>query len=169
MGMASPSSEGHTASELDSASRVIYRQGKSLLESGCQQACCQLSVEAPGAAPGLWLGLPPSRQWAPDLDGQQAPRPRLSANSNRLQYGPRQGGLSGRSACSASAIFRGQEGGAGQDASLLGEVPPGASSCPPHRRLLHRSTMQIMICRPGKGQTHWPSCLCWRRSCSRCW
>lgn len=91
MRMASPSSEGHTASELDSASCVIYRQGKSLLESGCQQACCQLSVEAPGAAPGLWLGLPPSRQWAPDLDGQQAPRPRLSANSNRLQYGPRQG------------------------------------------------------------------------------
>ncbi|KAI2519500.1 MTX1 isoform 7 [Pan troglodytes] len=32
-----------------------------------------------------------------------------------------------------------------------------------------RSTMLIMICQLGKGQTPWPSCLSWRRSCSRCW
>lgn len=41
----------------------------------------------------MWLGLPSSPQWARDLDGQQAPRSRLSANSNRLLTGPRRGGL----------------------------------------------------------------------------
>uniref|UniRef100_A0A8C9KQ51 Metaxin-1 n=1 Tax=Panthera tigris altaica TaxID=74533 RepID=A0A8C9KQ51_PANTA len=32
-----------------------------------------------------------------------------------------------------------------------------------------RSTTPITICRPDKGQTPWPSCLCWRRSFSPCW
>lgn len=45
----------------------------------------------------MWLGLPSNPQWARDLDGQQAPRSRLPANSNRLLTGPRQGGLSEQS------------------------------------------------------------------------
>lgn len=80
-------------------------------------------MEAPGAAPGLWLGLPLSPQWAPDLDGQQALRPRLSANSNRLLAGPGKGASAEKAACSSSAPLRGREGGPRQDASLLGDVP----------------------------------------------
>lgn len=45
-----------------------------------------------------------SPQRAPDLDGQQAPRPRLSANSSRLLDGPRRGGLGGKS-CLASLCY----------------------------------------------------------------
>uniref|UniRef100_A0ABI7X0B2 Metaxin-1 n=1 Tax=Felis catus TaxID=9685 RepID=A0ABI7X0B2_FELCA len=45
-----------------------------------------------------------SPQRAPDLEGQQAPRPRLSANSNRLLDGPRRGGLGGKS-CLASLCY----------------------------------------------------------------
>lgn len=97
--------------------------GKFLSESCRQQASCQLSMEAPGAALGLWLGLPLSPLWAPDLDGQQALRPRLSANSNRLLAGPGKGASAEKAACSSSAPPRGREGGPRQDALLLGDVP----------------------------------------------
>lgn len=75
---------------LSAALLALWWLGRELLLESCrQQACCQLSVETLGAAPGLRPGLPSSPQWARDLDGQQASRPRLSANSNRLLAGPR--------------------------------------------------------------------------------
>lgn len=100
-----------------------------MLESCRQQACCHLSVESLGAAPGLWLGLPSFPQWARDLDGQQAPRPRLSANSNRLLAVPRPGGLGGKS-CLRYLCYtqEASDGGTRQDAP--GDVPwnPPASA-----------------------------------------
>lgn len=160
------------ATELRSASFVVSGLGKLPLESCRQQASCQLSVETLGAAPGLRLGLPSSPQWARDLDGQQAPRSRLPANSNRLLTGPRQGGLSEKSSlpylCYTQRSVR----------VVPDRMPPSLGKCPwsppalcpPHSgHFLHRNTMPIMICQPGKGQTPWPSCRCWRRSCSRCW
>ena len=150
---------------------MVSGLGKLPLESCRQQASRQLSVETLGAAPGLWLGLPSSPQWARDLDGQQAPRSRLSANSNRLLTGPRRGGLRKKSSllylCCA------------QRSRWVVPVkrPPSLRKCPcsprastSHRgRFLHRSTMLITTCQPGKEQTPWLSCLCWRRSCSQCW
>eukprot|EP00069_Balaena_mysticetus_P022169 bmy_03383T0 len=92
------SSQYHTrSSPTFEKSFVVSGSEKLLLESCRQQASCQLSVETLGAAPGLRLGLPSNPQWARDLDGQQAPRSRLPANSNRLLTGPRQGGLSEQS------------------------------------------------------------------------
>lgn len=49
--------EAQPASELHSACFVVHELEKLLLESCCQQACCHLSVETLGAAPGLRLGL----------------------------------------------------------------------------------------------------------------
>lgn len=49
-----------------------------------------------GSCSWFAAGPPFLPQWARDLDGQQAPRPRLSANRNRLLAVPRPRGLSGR-------------------------------------------------------------------------
>lgn len=169
--MASPIPEAwakaQPASDLHSTSFVVSGSVRLLLESCRQQACRQLSVEILGAAPSLWPGLPSSPQWAQDLDSQQAPRPRLSANSNRLLAGPRQGGLSGKSSSLYLTTLRGQWWGVPFLPSL--GSTHAISQCLPHGYFFNRSTMLIMIYQPGKGQTPWPSCLYWRKNCSQCW
>lgn len=95
------------------------------MRGGCRQrARRHLSVEIPGAAPGLRPGLP--LPGARDLDGQQAPRPRLCANRNRLLSVPRPGASAGKALYSPSTALRGQRGGTGQ--GTPGECPGAPAS-----------------------------------------
>lgn len=69
-----------------------------------------------------WFAAGPSflPQWARDLDGQQAPRPGPSANSNRLPAVPGPGGPSRKDSLLCPRYTRRQCGGTGQDAPEKG-------------------------------------------------
>lgn len=115
--------EAQPASEL-TVSFVVPALEKLLLESCCQQACCHLSVETLGAAPGLRLGLLSFPNGLEILTASRLQGPGCPPTVTGYWLCPGRGASAGKTPHSPPATLRGQCGGTRRGAPEKGPAAP---------------------------------------------